>query len=162
MRILTSPCTRPTRCALLALALSLTGAPELRAQLRSVTAIQDLTFGNVLPGVRTTVPPTDVARSGQFEITGDVNDPVEITFGLPNALNGPGGATMLVDFTDMGIFSTSGSNTPFNPEAPPFRGNLGSAGRATGFLGGILTPSLTQSPGSYSGSVSVTVAFLGQ
>lgn len=158
---------RAAHCALLALVLFLASASELRAQsVRSATGVRDLSFGSVLPGVATTVPPSDLARSGQFEITGEVNDPVEITFFLPSVLtNSPAGATMPVDFPDLFAgFSASGSITnqvSFNPRAP-FRVNLSSTGRGTGFLGGVLTPSGTQPPGSYSGSVSITVSFLGQ
>jgi hypothetical protein len=166
VRIRTLCCVSPTlaRAALLTLAISLAAAPQLRAQ-RSATGVRDLGFGSVLPGVRTTVHPTDVARSGQFQITGEPNDPVEITFLLPSMLTGPGGATMPVSFTDVSAgFSASGSITNqvfFDPRFR-FQTNLSSTGRGTGFLGGVLDPSPTQPAGSYSGSVSITVAFLGQ
>jgi len=165
MRILTVWRLR-AHCALLALVLFLASASELGAQsVRSATGIRDLSFGSVLPGVPTTVPPTDLARSGQFEITGQVNDPVEITFFLPSVLSSSTGATMPVSFPDrFAGFSASGSVTTqdfFNPMAR-FQVNLSSTGRGTGFLGGVLTPSGTQAPGSYSGSVSITVSFLGQ
>jgi uncharacterized protein DUF4402 len=168
MRILTMWWMRPlpARGALMAMALCLAGATELRAQaIRSATGIRDLGFGSVLPGVPTTVHPTDVARSGQFEITGEINDPIEITFSLPAVLSGPGGTTMPVSFGTMSAgFSASGAITNqvfFDPRVP-FRVNLSSTGLGTGFLGGTLSPSGTQPAGSYSGFVSITVAFLGQ
>jgi hypothetical protein len=166
MRMWTQWCVSPALApaALLALVLSLAGATELRAQ-RSATSVRNLSFGTVLPGVPTTVEPTDLARSGQFEIIGLVNDPVEITFSfLPSTLTGPGG-TMPISFgTTSAGFSESGAITSqvfFDPRVP-FRVNLSSTGRGTGFLGGTLTPSATQAAGSYSGSVSITVSFLGQ
>jgi hypothetical protein len=170
MRILTLRCLRPARMHValltLALALSLANVTELRAQLpRSASGVRDLGFGSILPGVRTTVQPTDVVRSGQFEITGDISDPIEITFSLPSVLTGPEGATMPVSFTNESAgFSASGSITNqafFDPKVP-FQTNLSSTGRGTGFLGGVLDPSPTQRAGSYTGSVSITVAFLSQ
>lgn len=168
MRIPTVWCVSSalTRAALLTLVLSLAGATDLGAQsIRSATAVRDLGFGSALPGVPTTVLATDLARSGQFEITGEINDPVQIMFSLPSVLSGPGGATMPVSFTDLSAgFSVSGSITNqvfFNPRLP-FSTNLSSTGRGTGFLGGVLSPSGTQPAGSYGGSVSITVAFLGQ
>jgi hypothetical protein len=166
MRTQTLWCASPVvaRAGVLALAVSLAGATELRAQ-RSATGVRDLGFGSVLPGVPTTVHPNDVARSGQFQITGEPNDPVEIRFLLPSMLTGPGAATMNVSFgTTSAGFSPSGSitNQEFFDPRTSYSTNLSSTGRGTGFLGGILTPSGTQPAGSYSGSVTIIVAFLGQ
>jgi uncharacterized protein DUF4402 len=152
------------RCALLALALSHAGAGRLCAQLISANGIRNVSFGNVLPGVPNTVQPTDVGRSGQFNIVGPSLAQVEITFGLPTVITGPASTTMPISFgaTAAGYASNGSiaSQVPFNPHVP-FRGNLSLLGRASTFLGGVLTPPGTQSAGSYSGSVSMTVALTG-
>jgi hypothetical protein len=152
------------RGCLVALVLSLTST-GLHAQTPppplSVIHKRDLAFGSVLPGVPTTVLPNDVARAGEFEITGPANCSIQIQFLLPPALIGPGNAAMPVSFGPLSAgFSATGSITnqePFDP-AIPFSTNLPSGGRASGFLGGVLTPSATQAPGSYSGAATITVA----
>ena len=156
--------TLARRGALLALALALASAREARAQLLSATGVRNLAFGNVLPGVSSTVQPTDAVRSGQFNITGPALGRVEITFTLPTTLSGGAGATMPILFgpTSAG-YSSSGSiasQTAFDPRTP-FRATLSVLGRGSVFLGGVLTPPGSQGAGSYSGSVTVTVASVG-
>jgi hypothetical protein len=155
---------RGARAALIVAALTVVAATNAHSQ-RSATGVRDLAFGAVLPGVPTNVLPNDIARSGQFEIRGQFDDPVEITFSLPSVLNGPGAASMPVSFGTMSAgFSTSGSVTNqvfFDPRVP-FRINLSSTGQGSGFIGGVLSPSGTQPAGSYAASVTITVAFLGQ
>ena len=147
--------------ALLLVALSLAGPREVRAQLLVATGVRDLAFGNVLPGVPTTVQPTDAARSGQFDITGPSLARIEITFTLPTVLNRTGGGTMPISFgsTSAG-YSASGSiaaQTAFNPNTA-FRTNLSLIGRGSVFLGGTLAPAGSQTAGSYSATVTMTVA----
>jgi len=152
------------RGALLVLALSLAGARELRAQLLVATGVRTLGFGNVLPGVPSNVQPTDPVRSGQFDITWPSLARVEVQFVLPTVLSTGGGATIPISFgaTSAG-YSASGSiagQTPFNPTTP-FRANLSALGRGSVYLGGALAPPGAQAAGSYSASVSITVALVG-
>ncbi len=151
------------RGAPLALALSLAGAGELRAQL-AATGVRDLAFGNVLPGVPSTVQRTDAARSGQFDITGPILGRVEITFTLPATLIGGAGATMPTSFgsTSAG-YSANGSiaaQTAFDPRTP-FRATLSLLGRGSVFLGGTVAPPGSQGAGSYTAFVTITVAMVG-
>jgi Domain of unknown function (DUF4402) len=152
------------RCALVAAAISLAGAGQLRAQLLSVSGVRNLAFGDVIPGVPNTVQPTDLIRSGQFDIVGPSLAQVEITFALPTTLSGGGGATMPISFgaTSAGYSSSGaiGSQAPFDPRAP-FRTNLSLLGRGSTFIGGALGPAGTQTAGSYSGSVAMAVALVG-
>jgi len=164
MRTQTPLRTPAGRAAILALALFLAGARELRAQLLVVTGARSLGFGNVLPGVPTTVQPTDAVRSGQFDITGPSLARVEITFALPTVLQAGPGLTVPISFgaTSAG-YSASGSiagQTAFDPRTP-FRVNLSVLGRGSVFLGGLLTPPTSQAAGSYTATVSVTVAIVG-
>lgn len=152
------------RGALLALALSLAGARELRAQVITATGVRNLAFGNVLPGVPSTVQATDAVRSGQFNITGPILGRVEITFTLPATLSGGTGATMPISFGSMSAgYSANGSvagQTAFDPRTP-FRATLSVLGRGSVFLGGTLAPLGSQAAGSYTGSVIITVAAVG-
>jgi hypothetical protein len=149
---------------LLVLALSLAGGRELRAQLLVATGIRDLAFGTVLPGVPSTVPPSDAVRSGQFDIAGPILGRVEITFTLPATLSRTGGATMPISFGPISAgYSAGGSiagQTAFDPRTP-FRANLSAIGRGSVFLGGTLSPPGSQGAGSYTASVTVTVALVG-
>lgn len=152
------------RGAILALALFLAGAGHLRAQVLVATGVRSLGFGNVLPGVATTVQPTDAVRSGQFNITGPVLGRVEITFALPTVLSAGVGPTVPISFgaTSAG-YSASGSiagQTAFDPRTP-FRVTLSLLGRGSVFLGGVLTPPSSQAAGSYTATVTITVAAVG-
>lgn len=164
MMTLTLPRRLTGRGALVVLALSLAAAGESRAQLVAATGIRDLAFGNVLPGVTTSVQPSDAVRSGQFNITGPSLGRIEITFTLPTALTRAGGTTMPISFgsTSAG-YSASGSivgQTAFNPHSP-FRANLSVLGRGSVFLGGALTPAGSQAAGSYTATMTITVALVG-
>jgi Domain of unknown function (DUF4402) len=164
MRIRTSGWASTTRSAVLSVALSLTGVAGLHAQVLSVTSVRPLGFGDVLPGVPTTVHPTDPARSGQFEITGPPSAAVEITFSLPEALGTTQGGELPISFgaTSAGC-SVSGSISRqvfFDPKVP-FRTTLSEFGRATCFIGGTLEPPSGQRPGSYNVPISITLALVG-
>jgi hypothetical protein len=154
----------PARGALLVLAVSLASGAELRAQVLAATGVRNLSFGDVLPGVPTTVQPTDPVRSGQFDIVGPSGAAIEISFFLPATLDGPGSAKMPVAFgaTSAGYAAggSIGSQAPFDPRVP-FRVNLSALGRGSGFIGGALAPSSTQAPGPYRASLNITVALVG-
>jgi hypothetical protein len=129
-----------------------------------VSGQRDLSFGTVLPGVPRIVLRTDPVNSGMFEITGQRFSLVQLTFILPPVMLGPSGATMPLAFgAGTAGFSFSGAITSqfgFNP-AQQFIGILNNTGRASVFLGGTASPGAGQPAGSYAGSVTLTVAYLG-
>lgn len=129
----------------------------LRAQ--TVVGVQNLSFGNVIPGVPTVVAPTDAVRAGQFRISGVILRNVTISFTLPTVMNGPLGATMPISFanTDGGFSTLFQGNTPFNPNTPY---NETVVFNATIVLGGRVNPSPTQRGGSYTANIVMTVIFL--
>jgi hypothetical protein len=143
----------------------LSGAARAAAQQPSLSVTsRPLRFGDVLPGVPITVEPTDPARSGQFDITGPASATIEITFFLPTALEGPGGAKMPIAFGPMSAgYSVSGSISSqlrFDPGVP-FRVSLSELGRGSVFIGGALSPSMRQVPGGHGASVSIAIALVG-
>jgi hypothetical protein len=127
---------------------------------QAVVGTQNLTFGNVIPGVPSTVLKTDAVHSGQIRITGaGLFRSVTLRFTLPTLMNGPSGATMPISFngTDAGVSwqGTIGTQTTFNPAAP-FTTTLW-LGSGTVYLGGRVSPAPAQAAGSYSGTIILTV-----
>jgi hypothetical protein len=135
-------------------------APQAAAQL-TVQGVRDLDFGVVLQGVAAAVAPTDPIKSGQFYfLTPGIGTRVRIRFTLPTQLNGPGGATMPIAFrnNDAMIRGTAPSSVAvfFNPNNPNnFR--LLTSADANVWLGGRVTPGATQTVGTYTATVVMTV-----
>jgi hypothetical protein len=140
-------------------------AMPLAAQGRplSVAGRQELGFGMVFPGVSARVSRTDALRSGQFLVTGAKNTSVQVTFTLPAAMLA-GGRSIPVQFgtTDGGYSSQSsiGSATAFDPRTP-LVATLSQQGRLYLYLGGTALPGAQQPAGSYAGSVTVNVCYVG-
>jgi hypothetical protein len=143
----------------IALGAALATAPPA-AHAQSVVGTQNLNFGNVIPGVPTTILRTDAVNCGQIRITGaGLFRSVTLRFTLPTVMNGPSGATMPITFgaTDAGVSwqGTIGTQTTFNPAAP-FTTTLW-LGSGTVYLGGRVNPAPAQAAGSYSGTIILTV-----
>ena len=129
-----------------------------------VTGVSPLGFGTLIPGVPALVPPTDAARAGQFEVRGQKSVPLQLTFVLPSAMIGPGGALLPLAFGagDAG-FSPTGSaaaQAAFDPRAPATF-TLPQNGKASVFLGGRALPVNGQAPGGYTGTITFVVSYLG-
>ena len=139
-------------------------AVPLRAQGKplTVTGIRGVTFGAVLPGVPRVVLRTDPANSGQIDIRGP-KGLVLLTFVLPVAMTGPGGALMPISFGagDAGFSATQtiGSQVGFDPKQP-FTGTLPNNGRASVFVGATANPTTNQRAGAYTATLILTVTVL--
>jgi hypothetical protein len=135
-------------------------APGASAQV-VIQGIRDLDFGVVLPGVQSTVAPTDPIRSGQFYFsTPALGTRVRVRFTLPNQLTSGGGATMPINFRngDAMIQGTAPSSLPvfFNPNANRnFR--MTTSRDANVWLGGTVSPAAGQAVGTYVAPVVLTV-----
>jgi hypothetical protein len=147
-------------------ALLLGSAAGGQAQGRPLNASgrQNLNFGPLLPGTRTTVSRLDAANAGQFEVRGQRLTEVEIQLTLPAALVSLLGATLPLDFgpADGGISNTPavGTSQAFDPRVP-VRWVLSNSGRAYVYLGGSAVPAPSQAGGAYTASVVLTVAYTG-
>ena len=145
------------------LALALLGVALLQAQ-RPITVqgVRSLTFGAVLPGVPLAISRTDAVNSGQYNLTGQNNHQVQLTFTLPNVMNGPAGATMPITFAgnDAGYSSSQaiGSQVAFDPKQA-FLATLNGNGRGSVFIGATARPAPTQRAGSYTATLTLTVAY---
>jgi hypothetical protein len=131
----------------------------LAAQL-GVVGVRPLSFGTVFPGIAAVVVRTDPANSGQFAVHGEPNGPTSLTFSLPAAMTGPGGATLpLVFGANDGGFSVTQSVTnqvAFDPRVTQTV-TLSQNGRGSVFLGGTANPAVSQAAGNYTGTVTLSV-----
>ncbi|HXE58366.1 MAG TPA: hypothetical protein VNK43_10220 [Gemmatimonadales bacterium] len=127
-----------------------------------VRGVRSLSFGLLLPGIPTSTARTDPALSGELEIRGERNLEVVVTFGLPSAMTGPGGAVLPLAFAanDAGYSGQQsiGSQTAFDPRLP-FRAVLSRNGRGSIYLGGTALPGNGQRAGTYTAQITLTVAY---
>ena len=129
-----------------------------------VTAVpqQDLAFGLLRPGVPGRVLVDDAARRAEWLLTGRGN--TTVSFVLPAALQGPGGAMLPLSFQagDVGWLRTgSGGGGPaMQPEDPntPFSINVPNRQTVRLFLGGTALPATAQPAGNYAATVTVIIA----
>jgi hypothetical protein len=142
----------------------------------TVTAPQDLAFGNILQGVPTTVARTSAASAGIFQIAGEgsSNQEVSMHMQLPDYLwnSGAGVQDRLViafSATDCTVDTTNGT-----PDAPglgalvgedpqnlPDTGMGGADNMIRIYLGGTVHPTPDQRAGSYSADIILTAAYTG-
>jgi hypothetical protein len=145
------------------LAAVLLGWPSpARAQLLA-TGIRNLAFGAVIPGVMTTVAPSDPVNSGEYEIQASLGTRLRLDFTLPTQLTGPSGATMPINFQnndalliETGPGAVSQNQNPKSMK--PYTMTYGN--RLLLFLGGAVTPAANQATGSYANTVSLTVTIM--
>jgi len=126
----------------------------------TVTGIQSLTFGTLIPGIPTAVSRTDAGKSGRFDVGGPHDAQGQVTFTLPSVLTGPAGATLPLLFSgsDAGYSQSQniGSQIGFDPKQP-FLVTFSGQGRGSVFLGGTAQPAPTQRAGSYSGTITLNL-----
>lgn len=143
---------------------TLLGGRPLEAQRPlTVTGVRGLTFGAVFPGVARVITRTDAANSGRFDLRGPRRRQVRLTFTLPVAMTGPGGAQMPITFgsSDAGYSASQsiGSQVGFDPRQP-FTATLANNGRGSVFVGGTARPVTNQRAGSYTATLVLTVMLL--
>ena len=136
------------------------GAPLVGQRPISVTGVQSLAFGTLLPGIPTIVARTDAAKSGQFTLTGPHDSQAQLTFTLPAVLTGPGGATLPLTFgaSDAGYSQSQniGGQIGFDPKQS-FLITFSGQGRGSVFLGATARPAPTQRAGSYTGTITLNL-----
>ncbi|MEJ2539877.1 MAG: DUF4402 domain-containing protein [Gemmatimonadota bacterium] len=149
------------------LALLTLGIPaDARGQGRPlrVRGEQDLAFGELLAGIATTVAPTDPLGAARLQISGAKDSDVLVSFFLPVALLGPGGAALPLSFGpgSAGYSPDRSIETQlaFDPAVPSVL-QLPGNGRGLIYLGGTaLTPSSIPA-GSYDATITVTISYVG-
>jgi uncharacterized protein DUF4402 len=152
--------------ALLAVAALSTLAAPVHGQGRPlrVNGVRSISFGTVFPGIGKSVLRTDALNSGRFDIRAASGTQLQLTFALPPDMTGPGGAVMPLTFGggDAGFSVTQSvaSQVGFDPRVPFVATMGGPPGRASVFLGGTVTPLVSQPAGSYTGTITLTIVYL--
>lgn len=134
----------------------------------TVSTLRDLAFGSVVRGVATTVTPV-AAGAGEWQVAGNPNAFVAITFTLPAVLTNiqalPG-SNMPITFGAGAARWRRATNDPagataFNP-ALGATGRLGPPPNPTLYIwiGGTVNPALTAKPGIYQGTIVVSLSYL--
>jgi len=150
---------------LLAVAVLPVGAASLHGQGQPVrvNGVRSVSFGTVFPGIPKSVLRTDALNSGRFDIRAAAGSQLQLSFALPAAMTGPGGAAMPLSFGggDAGFSATQSvaSQVGFDPRVPFLATMGGPPGRAAVFLGGTVTPLASQPAGSYTGTITLTVVY---
>ena len=125
----------------------------------NVTGAVPLSFGNVFPGVSSSVAVTG-AGAGRFDITGQASAPANLSFTLPANLTFGANSLPIGSWTGhVNTTNSPSSGTNFTPSAAlqPFNFSLG--GTAWAFVGATVTPAVSQAAGTYSGIVTLTVTY---
>lgn len=147
------------------LVISISLIPVSPCPAQTVTATSDLAFGDVFPGVPTTILKT-YSDAAEFTVEGTADAEVTLDFDLPTYLYTTG-ANMLV-FFDATYCAVDSSNPrdQSNPSANDLNPHvtityrIGSTG-LTVWLGGRIVPGLVQKSGDYTATIRLTVAYTG-
>jgi hypothetical protein len=98
-------------------------------------------------------------RSGEFRLSGPSGTKVQLRFTLPDRLDGPGGATLPIDFANNDAFhvGTGPGSVPatFNPKAT--RNIQLTGGDVLVFIGGTVSPVGNQPQGNYASTITLTI-----
>ena len=130
------------------------------------TTINDLTFGNVFPGIPKEIDKKAAGSAAEFSISGTPGEEVLINFTLPTHMTS-GSNRLLMVFADTSCAADSAdpadqSNPTWDDQDPrqTITATLGSAG-LTVWLGSEVIPNQLQESGSYTGEVVIFVTASG-
>lgn len=142
-------------------------AADISSTALTVGQLADLSFGNVVPGVPTTIDAQTGATAGQFEITGNRNAEIQVTMTLPTQLS-TGFWTMPISFgANSGCWRKLPGQNACNYWDPNtvlierIRNQNFPNNRFFVWIGGTVSPAAAQNPGVYLGTVRLTVAYTG-
>lgn len=124
-----------------------------------VAPVRDLEFGQLFPGVATRVLTPDVGRRGEVQLEG--RGQYHIQFLLPDAMTSAQGASLPLRFgAGDGALVRGSAGTPlaFDPTVGTNVTFSGAVTDAQVFLGGTADPSVDQTTGSYSATITILLA----
>lgn len=131
--------------------------------------IQDLNFATVTRGVPKTVL-RNTAAAGKVRVSGESNAFAQISFTLPTQLpniQALPGVNMPISFAANSAgwnrdTDDPGGGTAFNPAVGVNNARFGPPPRPYiyVYLGGTVSPTVTQAPGVYQGSIILTITYL--
>lgn len=132
----------------------------------TVTAVNDLEFGDVVQGQSSTVSPED-AEAGSFFVNGEAGSEVDVTFSLPSVLEQTfdPSLTMDIDFSPTSARHNTSDDASAGTSFDPDTGATTSLDFANGelfvYIGGTIDPTPTQEPGNYEGTITLTIEYTG-
>jgi len=123
----------------------------------SITPVQSLSFGLLLPGLREAVSVTDVSRRAVVALAGD--GPVDVALVLPSAMETATGERIPLRFaaSDAALLTTSGTTLSVLDPLQVNRVQLGNDRTVLLVLGGTAVTSATTRPGHYTARVALLV-----
>jgi hypothetical protein len=123
----------------------------------SITPVQSLSFGLLLPGLREAVRVTDVSRRAVVALAG--KGPVDVTLVLPSSLQTTSGERIPLQFTagDAALLNTSGSTINTLDPLQVNRVQLGNDRTVLLVLGGTAVTAANTRPGHYTARVTLLV-----
>jgi hypothetical protein len=123
----------------------------------SISPIQNLAFGLLLPGLREVVPVTDAARRAVVALAG--SGPIDVTLVLPNALETATGDRIPLSFSssDAALITTSGSTLKQLDPSQVNRIQLGNDRTVLLVLGGTALTTTATRTGHYTARVALLV-----
>lgn len=139
----------------------------------AVTSAQDLLFGAVFQGVAKSIGNNINASSGIFNITGAASAGITLEFTMPDYIAlADGSDRMAIAFSTTDAVVDTNNTTPatvvagdgwvnINPRNFPAGTVVGAAGQTNVYVGGRVTPSISQKAGAYVGSIILSVAYNG-
>ena len=121
----------------------------------TITPVQSLSFGLLLPGVREAVRVTDVSRRAVVALAG--KGPVDIALVLPSSLDTPTGERIPLQFAagDAALLNTNGSTISTLDPLQVNRVQLRNDGTVLFVLGGTAMTAATARPGNYTARVAL-------
>lgn len=146
---------------------SLVARAEVDPTALSVLDVQGLQFGTVVPGLPTTVDPQTSPSAGKFEIRGapraeitvDVSLPSTLTVGpwsMPLSFGGAAACHRNRDQQNLCTYFDPSATLVTNIRNRKFPENL-----VIIWIGGTVSPTPTQFPGVYRGTITLTAAYTG-
>ena len=123
----------------------------------SITPVQSLSFGLLLPGRRESIRVTDVARRAVVALSG--KGPVDVTLVLPSSLETASGEQITLQFSagDAALLDTSGNTIGTLDPMQTNRVQLRNDRTTLFVLGGTAVTTATTRPGHYTARVTLFV-----
>jgi hypothetical protein len=128
-------------------------------QALTVAAGNDLDFGNVFPGVNKTIALTD-ATAGRFDITGQSGATASISLTLPANITGPASLPIGSWTACWNVTNNAASGCSSFTAASGTSAAFGAGSTLFVFLGATASPAANQASGSYTGTATLTVAYV--
>jgi hypothetical protein len=124
----------------------------------AVVVTRGLDFGHSPASANGTYTQATSSYAGTFNITGEPNSTVNLSFTLPGSLTGPGTAIPLYGW-ELAFGPTTAFGTTSTPTGTPTPFTLSGAGGLYFGVGAKTNTLSGQALGHYSGTVSITVAY---